>query len=92
VLVVGPRDPVAIPLEHALRSLTSSTQPLAPANGESLGLDRDATIGSAADALLQACIDPMGPRCRSYRSATYYLVGLALLAEDEPAEPSTARR
>jgi len=78
-LVVGTRDPVVVPLELALRDLATSTQPLAPARGEALGLDDGATIGAAATLLLQACADPDGPRCRSYRSASYYLMGLALL-------------
>jgi len=80
------RDPVAIPLEAALRVVSTSTRPLAPARGESLGLPADVTLGEAATALLDACADPDGPRCRSYRSGTYFLRGLALLAVDEHLE------
>jgi hypothetical protein len=87
VLVVGSRDPVAVPLERALRCLSTSTEPLTPADGTSLGLTADVTIGMAASELLRACADPNGPRCRSYRSATYFLVGRALLGlDDEPQE------
>jgi hypothetical protein len=90
-------EPVAIPLEAALRVLSTSTRPLAPARGESLGLPTDVTLGAAATALLQAREDPDGPRCRSYRSATYFLIGLALLAvdehlEDKPADGSNMAR
>jgi hypothetical protein len=87
VLVVGDRDaghgPVPIPLEPALRVLSTSARPLAPARGEALGLPADVTVGAAAAALLQACTDPDGPRCRSYRSATYFMIGRALLDIDE---------
>jgi len=89
---------VAIPLGAALRVLSTSTRPLAPARGESLGLPADVTLGAAATALLQACEDPDGPRCRSYRSATYFLIGLALLlavdedVEDTPADGSDRAR
>jgi hypothetical protein len=86
LLVVGTRDPVAVPLGPALRRLVTSTRPLAPADGAELGLTEDATIGDAATELLKACVDPAGPRCRSYRSATYFLVGRALLELDEDAD------
>jgi len=85
-LVVGTGDPVVVPIERALLALTSSTQLLAPAHGATLGLDADVTIGAAASALLQACIDPDGPRCRSYRSATFFLVGRSLLDLDDSLE------
>jgi hypothetical protein len=88
LLVVKALEPIAVPLERALRRLTTSTAPLTPAHGTALGLAEDVTIGAAAAALLQACVDPAGPRCRSYRSATYFLVGRALLERDEDAEPS----
>jgi len=91
LLVVGTRDPVAVPLGPALRLLETSTRPLAPAHGAALGLAEDVTIGAAAAALLQACADPAGPRCRSYRSATYFLVGRALLELDEDADAGPSR-
>ena len=40
-----------------------------------LGLPSPATVGDAATELLLAVNDPAGPRCRSYRSAVYYLQG-----------------
>jgi hypothetical protein len=92
LLVVGTCDPVAVPLDSALHRLSTSTRRLAPTHGAALGLAEDVTIGAAATALLQACEDPTGPRCRSYRSATYFLIGKALLElnEDlgEDAEPA----
>jgi len=90
VLIVGTCDPTVIPLEHALRGLLTSTQPLAPADGRVLGLATDVTIGTAAAQLLQACTDPDGPHCRSYRSATYFLLGRALLERGEDTEGSCA--
>jgi hypothetical protein len=83
VLIVAAGGCHPVPIEHALRRLSTSTQPLAPAPGAALGLCPDATVGTAAAALLQARADPAGPRCRSYRSATYFLFGRALLASDE---------
>jgi hypothetical protein len=94
VVVVGCQgrgsEPVAVPLDAALRVLSTSTRPLAPARGESLGLPADVTLGAAATALLQAYEDPDGPRCRSFRSATYFLIGLAHLAADEHLEGESA--
>jgi hypothetical protein len=94
VVVVGCRgrgsDPVAVPLAAALRVLSSSTRPLAPARGESLWLPADVTLGAAAAALLYACEDPDGPRCRSYRAATYFLIGHAFLTLDENLEGESA--
>jgi len=71
-----------VPLAHALRSLLASDAPLAPARGHALGLDDDESLATAAALLLHACIDPEGPRCRSFRAASYYLVGLAKLEAD----------
>jgi len=88
LLVVGTRDPVAVPLGPALHRLATSTASLAPAHGAAIGLAEDVTIGAAAAELLQACVDPAGPRCRSYRSATYFLIGRALLELDDDMEPS----
>jgi len=86
VLVIGNHDPVKVPLERALHLLSTSTRPLAPAHGDALGLDPNVTIGMAAVSLLQACADPAGPRCRSYRSASYFLIGRAVLTRDEQLE------
>jgi hypothetical protein len=83
VLIVGDGGPVAVPLERALRCLLTSTAPLAPAHGDALGLPDDATIATAAALLLHARTDPDGPRCRSFRAASYFLVGQAVLDADE---------
>jgi hypothetical protein len=72
MLIVGSNQ-VAIPLEEALERLRLSTELLAPARGHVLGLDREASVAAAAGKLLRACTDPDGPRCRSFRSASYYL-------------------
>jgi hypothetical protein len=88
VLNVESCGAVTVPLERALRCLSGSMQPLAPAAGSTLGLRDDVTVGAAATALLQACADPSGPRCRSYRSASFFLVGRALLQLDEDPGPT----
>ncbi|MEX2562785.1 MAG: hypothetical protein WD358_05970 [Nitriliruptoraceae bacterium] len=77
ILIVGSIDHPEVSMDTALRRLRHSTEPLAPAHGRMLGLDDDATIAVAADALLGACSDPDGPRCRSFRAASYFLSGLA---------------
>lgn len=73
---------VSVSMEDALRRLRASQHPLRPAPADRLGLSDEATIGAAAEALLQARLDPDGPRCRSFRSAALYLVGLAELQLD----------
>ena len=77
MLIVGSSDHPEVSMDTALRRLRHSTEPLAPAHGRMLGLDDDATIAVAADALLGACADPDGPRCRSFRAASYFLSGMA---------------
>ena len=47
-----------------------------------LGLPPGVTIAAAAAQLLDATIDPDGPRCRSFRAASYYLRGLVRLDAD----------
>jgi hypothetical protein len=79
----GAAGPVEVPLEHVLRRLITSTTPLPQYERGTLGITAPVTIGTAAGLLLDACTDPRGPRCRSYRSASYYLAGLALLGDEE---------
>lgn len=83
VLIVGPGNETAVPLEEALGHLRRSTEALAPACGQLLGLGSEASIAAAAESLLRACTDPDGPRCRSFRSATYYLSGAARIKASE---------
>ena len=47
-----------------------------------IGLPPGVTIATAVAALLRATLDPDGPRCRSFRAASYYLRGLAHLDAD----------
>ena len=47
-----------------------------------IGLPPDVTIATAVAELLRATVDPDGPRCRSFRAASYYLRGLARLDAD----------
>lgn len=82
VLRIGPPSDVTLPLEQALERLRRSTEPLTPLSAHRLGLAHGAPIGTAADRLLYARCAPQGPRCRSFRSASYYLYGLARIGDD----------
>jgi len=88
VLLVEGSGCVPMPIERVLQHLAMSTRPLDAASGAALGLHADATVGAAATALLRARTDPTGPRCRSYRSATYFLVGQARLSSDDERNAS----
>jgi len=82
VLIVGGVAGSIIPLDQALVALRASTLRLDPAHGRLLGLAGAASVGHAAERLLHARLDPDGPRCRSFRAAGYYLIGLAHLESD----------
>jgi hypothetical protein len=77
-----------LPLVPVLKQLRTSTQPLLPADAGILGLPDHASLGDAASQLLHAHVDPDGPRCRSLRSALWYLQGLGRLEEIEAAAPA----
>ena len=66
------------------RHLGGSRATLDASEARQIGLTPSATIATAATALLQATVDPRGPRCRSFRAASYYLRGLARLRADLP--------
>jgi hypothetical protein len=87
----GDGDGVAIALEQVLEALLESKAPLAPARGRTLGLDHGACIALAARRLLDARLDPGGPRCRSFRAATYYLSGLSRIEAGDDADPADER-
>lgn len=61
------------------RRLRSSNARLSDPASETLGLPQDATIAAAVAVLLHATVDPDGPQCRSFRSASLFLRGLARL-------------
>ena len=88
LLQVGPPSNVTLPLEQALDRLRTSTEPLSPLRAHRLGLAHGVSVGRAADRLLWARLAPQGPRCRSFRSASYYLYGLARIDEDDLAVDS----
>jgi hypothetical protein len=77
---------VDLPLAPVLEQLRTSTRPLLPADAGILGLPDHASLGEAATQLLRAHVDPTGPRCRSLRSAVWYLQGLGRL--DDVGAPS----
>lgn len=64
------------------RHLGESRATLAASACVQIGLPPGVTIAAAVAALLHATIDPDGPRCRSFRAASYYLRGLARLDAD----------
>lgn len=72
-------DVPMVELSHRLRG---SEATLAEAACAQLGLPPGATIATAVAALLHATDAPDGPRCRSFRAASYYLRGLARLDPD----------
>lgn len=71
------------------RHLGASKATLAASACAQIGLPPGVTIGTAVAELLHATVDPDGPRCRSFRSASYYLRGLTLL--DDDLRPGTDR-
>lgn len=77
-----------VPLAPVLEQLRASTRPLLPADAGILGLPDHASLGDAATQLLRAHIDPGGPRCRSLRSAVWYLQGLGRLDDVEGPAPA----
>ena len=56
-----------------LGELVLSRRPLPPDAAAALGMPPGTALGYAAAELVLAVNDPAGPRCRSYRSALYYL-------------------
>ncbi len=68
----GPDQPPTS-LTTILGELVLSHLPLPGDVAAALGMRSGTTLGYAATELLLAVNDPAGPRCRSYRSALYYL-------------------
>ena len=64
------------------RRLGASQATLAPSACVQIGLQPGVSIATAVAELLRATVDPDGPRCRSFRAASYYLRGLARLDVD----------
>jgi hypothetical protein len=64
------------------RHLGGSQATLAASACVQIGLPPGVTIATAVAALLHATVEPDGPRCRSFRAASYYLRGLARLDAD----------
>jgi hypothetical protein len=73
VVSVGDPNGPPTPLTDLLGTLVLSSNQLSGEAAASLGMPSGTTVGYAAGELLLAVIDPTGPRCRSYRSALYYL-------------------
>jgi hypothetical protein len=91
VVALGPDRTVS--MLTLSRHLKRSSATLAPAACTQLGLPADVTIATAATELLHATVDPDGPRCRSFRSASYYLRSLIRLdADRRPGSGDLARR
>ncbi len=60
-------------LNAILREVVLSGRLLPADAAAALGMPSGTTLGYAAAELLLAVTDPAGPRCRSYRSALYFL-------------------
>jgi hypothetical protein len=65
-------DPETSPTQM-LGTLVLSPRQLPGDAADALGMPPGATVGDAAAELILAVNDPAGPRCRSYRSALYFL-------------------
>ena len=72
----------AVPMVELSRRLRGSQARLAASACVQLGLPPGVTIAAAVAELLHATVDRDGPRCRSFRAASYYLRGLARLDAD----------
>lgn len=71
-----------VPTAELARRLRGSPATLGASASMQIGLPPGVTIGTAVAELLHATVDADGPRCRSFRSASYYLCGLARLGAD----------
>jgi hypothetical protein len=71
-----------IPMVELSRRLGGSPATLTASACAQIGLPPGVTIEAAVAELLHATVDPDGPRCRSFRAASYYLRGLAHLGDD----------
>jgi hypothetical protein len=72
-------EAATMPLHTLLGLACTSDRPLPSEAAATLGMSTGATVGAAAAELVLAVQDPSGPRCRSYRSAVYYLRDLHAL-------------
>jgi|GEM_PF-4622507 len=88
VVLIDPDGGGSVSLDEVLVQLCASSAPLGVDCARRLGLSADATIAEAAENLLYARHDRDGPLCRSFRSASYYLYGLARIATAADAEVS----
>jgi hypothetical protein len=70
--VGGPDDPETS-LTGMLGELVLSSRQLPADAADALGMPPGTRMGHAAAELILAVNDPAGPRCRSYRSALYFL-------------------
>lgn len=80
--VVALGDQRVIPMAELARHLEGSQTTLTDSACRRVGVPPGASIARAAAELLHATLDPDGPRCRSFRAASYYLRGLIRLDED----------
>jgi hypothetical protein len=91
VVLTDPDGGAAVPLDVVLVRLRASSAPLDRVSAARLGLPPGSGFADAAEDLLFARHDPAGPRCRSFRSASYYLYGLARI-DPTSADPQPAHR
>jgi hypothetical protein len=70
---IGGTGGVSVPLSLFLGGLSTSSEMLPADAAAEVGMSAGTKLGDAATELLLAVNDPAGPRCRSYRSAVYYL-------------------
>jgi hypothetical protein len=77
----------AEPVTHLLGRLSLSPQRLTADQAMVVGMPAGTSLGNVAIALLLAVEDPAGPRCRSYRAATYFLQQAVEPFHSQPESP-----
>lgn len=70
-----------VPVRSLLHEVLDSRRRLPDGAARALGVPTGTSTGCAAAWLIAAVDDPLGPRCRSFRAAVYYLGGRV---EDTP--------
>lgn len=79
--VQRPGETAPTALTTLLGLVCTSSRELPAEAAATLGMPAGTTIGAAAAELVLTVNDPAGPRCRSYRAASYYLHDLHPLAD-----------
>lgn len=83
----GHGAPSPLTIETVVRGLLADPTPLPTQALKALGLPAGTRTSAVARLLLWAVEEPAGPRCRSYRAASYFLADLDTNDLDELMPP-----